>query len=182
MNIGVEAASSDILIKWDDDDWYHANFIDFMVEPLVQNGVQLACLAEHLVYFPKWKRLLRTGDDRCAGGTLTFTRKYWRRTPFRPLHKEIDSWFRRDGRMTKLRLREYPELYVMVRHNEGHTWTHKPNGEPIDNYFRMLEDHRRPLSEVVDSESLAFYRYLERRYSKKAEEHDIESDFFSDAR
>lgn len=48
-NISLEAAKGDLLIQWDDDDWYHADRVRLQSEVL-QKGAEACCLSSSLTH------------------------------------------------------------------------------------------------------------------------------------
>ena len=84
-NLGCSVAKGDLLLQWDDDDWYGSARISRQVKPLIDGRADITALEA------RWIADLRTGDMWTLspalhrrmfycdvhGGTLAFTRAVW---------------------------------------------------------------------------------------------------------
>ncbi|HEX6730167.1 MAG TPA: glycosyltransferase family 2 protein, partial [Pyrinomonadaceae bacterium] len=83
----VEACRSDLIMHWDDDDWMAPYRISYQVEALLREDAEVCGLQRMLFYDidrnEVW--LYQYPDNQCpwlAGGSLLYTRDFWRRSPF----------------------------------------------------------------------------------------------------
>ena len=96
-NLCVEACRSDVIMHWDDDDWFAAWRIRYQVEALLATRAEVCGLREMLFYDPAtdsaW--LYAYGGQRpwLAGGSLLYTRDFWRRAPFPDVQVASDTRF-----------------------------------------------------------------------------------------
>lgn len=86
-NYACAAASGDIIMHWDDDDWYAPDWVSRQVQVLQQSGAEICGLSELYFYKPQqqlcWRYAYRM-DRRAwvAGATLAYRRSLWERNPF----------------------------------------------------------------------------------------------------
>lgn len=160
LNAGAEEARAPILQKLDDDDWYHPRFLESTVDAVRSaDEPAVAALDSFLVLIVATGSLKESGPGWRAGGTLCFHREAWERAPFRPARSEVDALFLRDHGRAPLPVHQ-PDRYILVRHGEGHTWTHMGETE-VTGWFARQPDHPRGLAEVLDSpDDRAFYASL----------------------
>ena len=161
LNIGAEAARSDILQKLDDDDFYAPGFLAAAVGRLIRVTREDALVAWccFLVLIARERRLYFSGHGWKAGGTLCFRRALWRAHPFRDLFGSSDSWFIRDSRPDLAVVCDAAQ-YLLVRHG-ANTWRRIDGHGAAENYFRLRPSTRR-IRDVVGIENAAFYEGLMR--------------------
>jgi O-antigen biosynthesis protein len=163
MNLGIEQAAGDYIVKWDDDDWYHPEFNATMLQALLGSANPnrtLAACGCFLVFIAGETTSLRsTKRGLTAGGTFTFTKDLWRVTRFRAIGLEEDYWFRIDSGAEVVRV-EKPGMYVVVRHG-GNTWVKSRDGRRvIDDVLRALPISSITPYDVFSREELEFYLSL----------------------
>jgi len=94
----VEASRGDLIMHWDDDDWMAPHRIRYQVEAMLREGGEVCGLRCMLFYepatgktwlynYPAHQRLW------LAGGSLLYTRDFWRRAPFPDLQIASDTRF-----------------------------------------------------------------------------------------
>jgi O-antigen biosynthesis protein len=126
-NLACEAATGDILLTWDDDDWYSPGRISHQVQPLLLGTADVTGLGNTLML------TLPTGQfwactpqlyqhmffQGVHGGTLAFWRELWlqgARFANASLAEEVpvqQALLRRGARLTRL---PNPGIFVYVRH------------------------------------------------------------------
>jgi glycosyltransferase involved in cell wall biosynthesis len=147
MNLAIQQASGEYILKWDDDDWHHREFLETMLAALLGSAnpdEALAACGCVLAFMAGETVLRRTPAGLTVGGTLTFTKALWKRIPFRDIGLEEDYWFRVDTGAKIIRVNR-PELYVVVRHGRN-TWIKTRDG---------LRGHRRSVASATTSVSRA---------------------------
>jgi len=159
LNIGIEAASGDILPKLDDDDFYAPGFLSAAVTHLRRARREDALVAWccFLVLIARERRLYFSGHGWNAGGTLCFRRSLWTSRPFRDLYGSSDSWFIRDARPHLTRVCDRAK-YLLVRHG-GNTWRRIDGYGAAENYFRLRPSTHR-IRDIVGPAHVPFYRAL----------------------
>ncbi len=159
LNIGAEEARGTILQKLDDDDYYAPDFLERAVAGLAAGERERTVVAwgSFLVLMAGGAQLHFSGEHWAAGGTLCFHREVWLRAPFRDRPGEVDKYFLLDHHPHLVRVRA-PESYLLVRHG-GNTWTDW-GSETVDQLFRRMPVYPKALEELIDPESLEFYRSL----------------------
>lgn len=160
LNLGIEQARGEYIIKWDDDDWYHPDFNGTMLKALQSagSGEVVAACGCFLVFIAGEGFLRYSGTGNAAGGTLTFAKSLWRRVPFRDMGQGQDRYFRMDTGNQILRVEE-PDLHVVIRHG-GNTWIRNHNGRVTDDVLRALPRVSEDLSTVFSPEEQRFYLSL----------------------
>ena len=101
-NIACEAASGDIIVHLDDDDWYSPQWLDISVEALSDSYIKVAGLSSlhfydtvrdelwlyHHNYIIKKKK-----HRHMCGATLAYRKSTWEQYPFQNLHHGEDTAF-----------------------------------------------------------------------------------------
>lgn len=160
LNLGIEQASGEHIIKWDDDDWYHPKFIGAMLQALMSaTSDQVVAVCGCFLIFVAGENFFRfSGEGLAAGGTLTFSKTLWQRVAFRDVGIQEDYWFRVDTGNRIVRVNE-PELYVLVRHGRN-TWVRNRDGRVTDQVLRALPRVSENLSRMFSPEEEKFYLSL----------------------
>lgn len=98
LNQACEIAKGDILIHWDDDDWYASRRISYQVHSLLNAGAYV-CGINHLLYFD-FKNSLAYKYELPAnygkyllGSTLCYTREAWQNNKFDEIQVGMDGLF-----------------------------------------------------------------------------------------
>ena len=86
-NAACEAARGDIILHWDDDDWYAPNRIRLQVEALRDSGADVCGIDRALFVDPRasaaWEYVYpHGGAPWVCGATLCYRRDFWRAHPF----------------------------------------------------------------------------------------------------
>ena len=97
-NLACEQAHANLLLHWDDDDWYAPRRIRYQVEALQAAGAEVCGLRQMLFYdlvtrrawLYKYPASQRTW---LAGGSLLYTRDFWKSSPFPSLQVGEDTRF-----------------------------------------------------------------------------------------
>lgn len=97
-NLACEAARGDLIAHWDDDDWVSARRLSYQIGAMLSAEGEVCGIRQMLFYkiatgntwlyrLPSafWKRLI--------GGSLIYTRDFWRRGPFPPVWEGEDTRF-----------------------------------------------------------------------------------------
>jgi glycosyltransferase involved in cell wall biosynthesis len=97
-NQACALAGGDIIVHWDDDDWYAPDWITHQVKVLQTSGADLTGLSTLFFYAPQtdtaWKYSYPLTDRPwVAGATMAYKRSLWQRYRFRELHIGEDNDF-----------------------------------------------------------------------------------------
>jgi len=117
----VQASHGDLIMHWDDDDWMASQRIRCQVEALLQVGAEVCGLRRLLFYE------LATGqtwlynypaDQRpwLIGGTLLYTRDFWRQAPFPAIQSGEDTRFIWSRRLERIAIPPDHTFYVAMIH------------------------------------------------------------------
>src|ERR1051326_7484665 len=160
LNTAIEHARGDLLQKWDDDDYYHSDFLKTAVShmPIENRDHCLAAWDCFLILIAGEGRLRFSGHGWTIGNTLLFTRRFWAKAPFRDVSRGVDTHFLRDRQGNLIRICA-PEQCIVVRHGRN-TWTDMRSGEPVDHYFRRFPFYKKPAAEILEPQDWAFYETL----------------------
>jgi glycosyltransferase involved in cell wall biosynthesis len=167
LNIGIEQARGQIIQKLDDDDYYAPEFLITTTNALLGHDparsiVGFGCF---LVLIAATGELKYSGKGWCAGGTLCFSKQLWESGPFRDIPRAVDWCFLRDHEPQRIKIYE-PELYILVRHDNGHLWARMGNTD-VTEHFRRRPAYRKSLRDLLPSEDWAFYEGLRADLSAK---------------
>jgi cellulose synthase/poly-beta-1,6-N-acetylglucosamine synthase-like glycosyltransferase len=126
-NMACEAARGNVVVHWDDDDWYGPHRITAQVEPILSGEVQFTGVdarwilrldrCEFWTVSPELHRRMFVGD--IHGGTLAYARSLWERGPrFPDSNLAEDAYFlsqamRRGARLIRV---ANDELFIYMRH------------------------------------------------------------------
>ena len=116
-NLACEMARGDILLHWDDDDWYAPWRIRYQVAALTETGSEV-CGIDHVYFLDEERRqawqYVYPGDQSLwvCGATLCFSRERWRRRPFRPLHIGEDTRFVRDTERERIAVLPNSDFFI----------------------------------------------------------------------
>jgi glycosyltransferase involved in cell wall biosynthesis len=135
-NVACEAAQGEIVIGWDDDDWYSPRRIARQVEPILEGRADATGLAETLMLDLQadryWRFAPQLGNRIFEGGmvsgTLAFSRRLWvdgLRYPDASLAE--DAAFQRALAKHGARIQRIPEddLFIYLRHGSN-SWRFTP--------------------------------------------------------
>jgi hypothetical protein len=94
----VEAARGDLLLHWDDDDWSAPHRLRYQLEALLAAGAEVCGLRQMIFYRldagEAWLYEYPAGQRPwLAGGSLLYTRDFWRRSPFPHIQVGEDARF-----------------------------------------------------------------------------------------
>jgi glycosyltransferase involved in cell wall biosynthesis len=161
LNIGIEACRGQVIQKIDDDDYYHPAFLRTAVSALAGNDPENSIVACEcfLVLILATGRLKFSGHGWFAGGTLCFYKDLWKKNPFcEDIKRSVDSQFIRDNNPNEINIFN-PELYILVRHNMGHTWSGGGN-QDVTEFFRHQRDYPKSIEDLLSKEDRDFYNSL----------------------
>ncbi len=148
LNEATASATSSIVTKWDDDDWYGPGHLADVVDALDYSGATLAGKAAEFVYLESSNVLIRRDPDqaerfstRLAGGTFTLTQDDLRHAGGWPaVRRHVDlallESIRRAGGTT---YRTHGFDYILMRRpnqQADHTWA------ADDGYFLSIASDR----------------------------------------
>lgn len=120
-NICIQHSRGDLILHWDDDDWSAPDRIRRQVETLLGAGAEVCGLRQMLFYDVAsgrvWLYSYPPGrKDWLAGGSLLYTRDFWRRSPFPNLQIGEDTRFVMSRRMNKAAILPDYRIYVALIH------------------------------------------------------------------
>ena len=97
-NACVEQARGDLIMHWDDDDWFAPNRITYQTECLLQSSAEVCGLRRMFFYDPAQNKLWlysypESERGWLAGGSLVYTRDFWKRAPFPNVQVASDTTF-----------------------------------------------------------------------------------------
>jgi glycosyltransferase involved in cell wall biosynthesis len=134
-NLACEHASGDVILQWDDDDWYGPSRISRQVLTLTEASAEVTGIAIAFVYDLVadrfWAPTGATGflpQPSIAYATLGFTRAIWRACggyPDLSIGEDVGFLQRAAGRGGRVYLVEDADLFVHVRHG-ANSWRFQP--------------------------------------------------------
>lgn len=137
-NRAIAEARGDILMQWDDDDWYASDRIRTQVEPIVAGEADVSAFVAELFFHVERGEFWSVRPEQRArmfvadvhGGTLAYTRAAWKAAggyPAASLAEDaalLRAMTRRGHRLARL---PNQGRYVYVRHGKN-TWTFTSTG------------------------------------------------------
>jgi len=97
-NLCVCESRGDLIMHWDDDDWYSANRLEYQVKTLL-NGKTSICGINQLLYYDLIKKnaykYVYPRDQRIwlAGSSMCYTREIWKKYRFEEINIGEDGTF-----------------------------------------------------------------------------------------
>ncbi|HEU5036727.1 MAG TPA: hypothetical protein VFT70_06975 [Nocardioides sp.] len=130
LRAATDAASGDVVVKMDDDDWYGPDVVADLLLAKVYSGAELVGMPAEMVYLePISTTVRRRGPSEnfgavVAGGTMTMDRDRLREVGgFRSVPRHVDARLLEDVRAAGGRVYRTQGLgYVLRRTAGGHTW------------------------------------------------------------
>jgi predicted O-methyltransferase YrrM len=162
LNLGIPQTAGEVIVKLDDDDWYHSHLVSALVEALgrAEPGVRVATVSRfRTLLLPEWK-MMTSQDGWMLGNSLCFRRSDWEGPKFDETHDHLaDSHFLayHGNRISPV---NDPELCVVVRHSSGHLWR-ELNGNAVETHFKgNFVPLDGPPEAFLPPEDAGFYRLL----------------------
>lgn len=123
-NLACEEARGEIIAHWDDDDWMAGWRLSYQVKSLIEQRADACGLAHLLFYQPESDRAWRYFYERggrtwIAGGTLCYTRAFWRQNPFARVSIGEDTRFVWNNHSGKVVILEDSSFYVAMIHSRN---------------------------------------------------------------
>jgi spore maturation protein CgeB len=132
MNLGVEAASGDLVAKVDDDNFYGTHYLTDLVRALDYSGADVVGKWAHLVHLEssgatllRFERAEHRFVEQVQGGTLLMRRAVAERIGFEDLPRRVDTTFLAKVRAAGLTVYAADRFnFVSVRRADpgSHTW------------------------------------------------------------
>ena len=126
FNLGIEAASGDLLALWADDDWIAPWRLSYQLWNLDQARADV-CGLDRMIFFDVraqkamryWRVPGRISRAHLLGGSLLFRRSYWQERPFSPVSEGEDTRFVQ-GRLGERTVSTQSDgWYVAIVHGEN---------------------------------------------------------------
>jgi|SRR5579862_4768435 len=131
-NIACDLASGDVILHWDDDDWYAPWRISYQIQSMEKNGLDLCGL--NRAYFvdaaarTAWEYTqISRGTRWLCGATLGYRKEFWRHHPFANIRVSEDNRFIAQSRTGNLASLEDNRFFVCRIHSRN-TCTKRPRG------------------------------------------------------
>lgn len=123
-NACVEQARGDLIMHWDDDDWFAPNRITYQMQSLVKNSAEVCGLRRMYFYNPAqnqlWLYSYPESERRwLAGGSLVYTRDFWRRAPFPDIQVASDTTFIWTQNLQRAVTLADERFYVAIIHSQN---------------------------------------------------------------
>jgi glycosyltransferase involved in cell wall biosynthesis len=120
-NVACEQASGEIVVHWDDDDWFAPWRLTYQVESLVKEGADICGLTTLLYYESAagqtWRYHYPAGQRAwVTGNTLCYPRGVWKRSPFPNINVGEDTRFVWSGQARHIFALPRHDFYVAMLH------------------------------------------------------------------
>jgi glycosyltransferase involved in cell wall biosynthesis len=134
-NIACEAATGDVIVHWDDDDWIANWRLTYQVAALTEHSADVCGLSRLYFYDSQSRRAWQytyppSANSWVAGGTLCYRKAVWQARPFPDVNDGEDTrwvWSLRDRKVVAL---DDPTFYV-ARIHAGNTATRSTEQAPF---------------------------------------------------
>lgn len=165
LNLGIPQTHGEVIIKLDDDDWYHPHLVSALVEALgrAEPDVRVATVSRFRTLLVSELKMMTSQDGWMLGNSLCFRRADWEGPKFDEAHDHLaDSHFLAyyGNRIAPV---NDPKLCVVIRHGSGHLWR-QLNGNAVETHFKgNFVPVDEPLEAFFPPEDAGFYRLLRAR-------------------
>ncbi|HYQ02090.1 MAG TPA: glycosyltransferase family 2 protein [Polyangiaceae bacterium] len=148
-NLACARARGEVLINWDDDDWFAPWRVRYQVEALSRSGAHIAGLDRVWFYEPLRGRAFRyvfppSRRRWVCGGTCAFARAFWRENPFPEVSVGEDTRFIWANRAARIHALDDPDFYVALIHprntSRKHTRDARYTAVEVDAVRQLLGD------------------------------------------
>jgi len=164
-NIGIEASQGEIILFWDDDDWYGPNRISYQVEPIIEGNADTTVLQDGFVLDlaksqfwickpPLRDRMFAFG---VIAGTIAFRKSLFNhKIRFADVSLAEDAEFLRSLYRNDLKITKMPaeDKFIYIRHKHN-TWAFS-SWQTFNNGEWQLVD----APDFMSSDDLSFYSLL----------------------
>jgi len=131
-NYACEKASGEIIMHWDDDDWYAPDWISKLTDALLTSGADITGLNRVVFYSPSVNKHWMYEDSEedkpwLCGATMTYRKSFWQQHPFIDLQvgEDYDFVWNSGAKIFAL---EYTEGFAALLH--AHNTSIKPIEDP----------------------------------------------------
>jgi glycosyltransferase involved in cell wall biosynthesis len=128
-NLACDLAKGDIIVHWDDDDWYAPDWLSRQINILTSSGADI-CGIEHVNFYSTitdtlWKgtSLNRNNPNYRTflyGATLSYPKSFWQNNPFENRKAGEDSEFL-NSPGAKLFAHDYIDGFIAILHSNNTT-------------------------------------------------------------
>lgn len=130
-NIACEKASGEIIVHWDDDDWYAQDWISRQVDAQLSTGADITGLNKAIFYSPMLDQKYiyeDTDEDKpwVLGGTMAYKKSFWEAHKFVDLQvgEDYDFVWNSKGKIFAI---DYTDGFVAILH------AHNTSIKPVEN-------------------------------------------------
>jgi glycosyltransferase involved in cell wall biosynthesis len=158
-NFACNKSSGDIIIHWDDDDYYGPNWITKSIQAVEESNADICGLNEILFYSPiqnKYWTYKDTTKHWLSGATMSYHKSFWESHPFRSIQIGEDHdyiWFNN----ATIYAHDYYEGFIAILHANNTTL------KPFEN-VQLNKKGRLWMDEVVNVQD---YRPLTNQFNLK---------------
>ncbi|MDO7744208.1 MAG: glycosyltransferase family 2 protein, partial [Pedobacter sp.] len=102
-NSAIENATGELIMHWDDDDWYASDWMTHQVHALLDSGADLAGINQVQFFSPTQNKYWMTKNMNSrkpwlTGASLIYRKSFWQQHPFKGLQiGEDDDFIRNNG-------------------------------------------------------------------------------------
>ncbi len=164
-NLGVEAGRGEIIILWDDDDWYSSRRLSYQVEPIIRGRADATVLQDALMFDLSDGKFWICDDglrDKMfaygvIGGTVAFRKNLFNGTvrfPKANLAEDagfLGRLFESKAAVQKLSCND---SFIYIRHGRN-TWSFTPGSAPVAKGWRCVDP-----PPFLSPQDFTFYRSL----------------------
>ena len=131
-NLACEAAHGEVIIHWDDDDWYAPDRISVQVEALRFSGADVSGLSSLLFFDPEagaawcYSYPERHTQRLVAGSSMCYTRTFWEHNKFESVTIGEDNYFQLRSRKVLALRKERMMVALIHRANTSPRSAHGP--------------------------------------------------------
>lgn len=131
-NYACELARGEIIMHWDDDDWYAGDWISRQLSALESSGADICGLDDITFFSPLVKKFWRYADKEnkrpwLSGATFVYRKSFWQKYPFKDIQIGEDyDYIWNSG--AKIFAHDYSDGFIATLH--AHNTTLKPFEDP----------------------------------------------------
>lgn len=130
-NAAIERAQGEIIVHWDDDDWYASDWVSRQVEAQLTSGADITGLNQVIFFSPSQDKrymYVDTEEDKpwLCGATMAYRKSFWKEHSFIDLQvgEDYDFVWNSGGKVFAI---DYLEGFVAILH------AHNTSIKPVEN-------------------------------------------------
>lgn len=119
-NIACSKANGEMILHWDDDDWYASDWISYEVSAMLASNADICGINQVQFYSPTQNKYWMTKNSNnkrpwLTGASLIYRKSFWEKNPFKALQIGEDDEYIRNNKAT-IYAHDYYQGFIATLH------------------------------------------------------------------